>query len=601
LAAAAVVFLAAVPQLHMWAVRGREWNGSYAGSYGDESIYSAYVNALVAGRPRRNDPFTGRDETPSEPRQESHLSVQFLPAYAVALPARALGITTSTAFIILGLCSAFAATLAIFHLLAHLTGDDRLAAAGAVFVLCFGTLAAWEGMAPFLLGEDPQFFRLLFFRRYQPAATFPLFFVFCAQVWRALTSRDKGRIRRAVAVAAGLLPVFIFSYAYLWTSAAAWLAFLAVAWLLSRPGEWRRVLGLCSAVGATAALALIPYARMLSNRPETMDVRQTFEATHAPDLLHFPVLLGAVTVIMLAFGVLRRALDWREPAFLFALSLAVLPAVVFNQQVLTGRSVQPFHYGVFITNYVVLVALSLAAFLLRRTREAKPVSATFLKRLVLISLLWGVVETVPVTLFNNSDSLDEAVPVARRLNALAGEDGTLPVTNSARLPLVLATRLELNTVLPTYIAQPVLYSTYNLDFPDVSLSEHKERFYKALYYAGVDGRLLYRSLRNETSDRELSRVCRSGTFDHRRIYPILSREYRPITEDEVRDEVRKYEEYAAAFSAEAAAGHELSYVVAPAYEPPDLSNIDRWYERDAGERFGKFILYRVRLRGAKKP
>lgn len=32
--------------------------------------------------------------------------------------------------------------------------------------------------------------------------------------------------------------------------------------------------------------------------------------------------------------------------------------------------------------------------------------------------------------------------------------------------------------------------------------------------------------------------------------------------------------------------------------PYDLSNLDRWYERDAGERIGSSILYRVRLRPA---
>jgi hypothetical protein len=37
-------------------------------------------------------------------------------------------------------------------------------------------------------------------------------------------------------------------------------------------------------------------------------------------------------------------------------------------------------------------------------------------------------------------------------------------------------------------------------------------------------------------------------------------------------------------------------VVTPVGEELSLGNLDRWYERDAGERIGKFMFYRVKLR-----
>jgi hypothetical protein len=40
----------------------------------------------------------------------------------------------------------------------------------------------------------------------------------------------------------------------------------------------------------------------------------------------------------------------------------------------------------------------------------------------------------------------------------------------------------------------------------------------------------------------------------------------------------------------------LSFVVVTTEAAPDLSNLDRWYERDAGERVGLLTLYRVKLR-----
>jgi hypothetical protein len=38
------------------------------------------------------------------------------------------------------------------------------------------------------------------------------------------------------------------------------------------------------------------------------------------------------------------------------------------------------------------------------------------------------------------------------------------------------------------------------------------------------------------------------------------------------------------------------YVVTKVEPEPDLSHVDLWYERDAGERVGIYNLYRVRLR-----
>src|ERR671924_508746 len=80
LAALAMVFLALYPQINLWLVPGREWNGAYVTVHGDESAYSAYIQALIDGRPRRSNPYTGWDDIPSRPQPESLFSIQFLPA-----------------------------------------------------------------------------------------------------------------------------------------------------------------------------------------------------------------------------------------------------------------------------------------------------------------------------------------------------------------------------------------------------------------------------------------------------------------------------------------------------------------------------------------
>src|SRR3989454_5349330 len=96
LAALAMTFIGLYPQINLWLARGTQWQGSYVLTQGDEIAYSAYVNALIDGRPRRNDPFNGRDDLPGKPTYESLFSIQFLPAYAITLPARLLGLSTDT-------------------------------------------------------------------------------------------------------------------------------------------------------------------------------------------------------------------------------------------------------------------------------------------------------------------------------------------------------------------------------------------------------------------------------------------------------------------------------------------------------------------------
>ncbi|HYE64658.1 MAG TPA: hypothetical protein VD966_03685, partial [Pyrinomonadaceae bacterium] len=112
LTGAAIMLLALLLQLYAFRLRGTEWAGSYLSVHPDEAAYLAYVNALIEGRPRRNDPYTGRDDRPGAPQAESLFSIQFIPPYALALPARILGGSAHTAFILLRCVAAFASALA---------------------------------------------------------------------------------------------------------------------------------------------------------------------------------------------------------------------------------------------------------------------------------------------------------------------------------------------------------------------------------------------------------------------------------------------------------------------------------------------------------
>ena len=581
------------PQLKMWNLRGQDWQGAYAYNDIDEVAYAAYLRALIDDRVRKNDPYTGRDDRPNQSQPESLFSIQFVPAYFIAVPARLLGISSSTAFIALGFLVPFFACLAIFWLLANLLQDHRLAAAGSIIVLCFGALAAGAGLIH-VLSSGFQYTFLPFLRRFDPALPFPLFFVFCTFVWKSLNTE-----RRAVfgwALGAGLtLDILIFSYFYLWTSALAWLVCLASLWFAAHPRKLRRYAAAFGTIVLLAITGLVPYGMLLTRRSPTMDSGQKLTLSHAPDLFRAPELLGFAVIAVIVWDVVRGRINWRAPESLFAASFALMPFVVFNQQVITGYSLQPFHYESFIANYVALVGAVVVGVTLWRGPEGgkRPVRYRVAARVVFIAIWWAVIEVLAPTkvIIRESNSTDRAAAVCQRLRQLSKADGTIEKSSNVAnpRPLVLARGTKLSLILPTFAPFAVLWAP-NFDFLNLAPGESRDRFYEYLYYTGADSDYLMKELGQPMS------VLAAAAFGHERVIPDLSVQPKPITTEEITREVADYQAYVASFTRERASQHILSFVIVPVDGGVDLSNVDRWYQRDQGEQVGNYRLYRVELR-----
>ncbi|HJR09090.1 MAG TPA: hypothetical protein VJ842_17655 [Pyrinomonadaceae bacterium] len=605
LAALALMLLSLFPQAHLCYKRGHEWHGSFAHFYSDEPAYAAYVNALIDGRPRLSDPYTGHDNPKDAHASESLFSIQFVPAYMISIPARALGLTTSTMFILLMPLVAGASALAIFWLVSMITRDERIAAAAVPVVLCLGILVSGQGLVVKLLGMTPAYVFLPFLRRYVPGVPFVFFFFFCGFLWRAFVAAAR-RTRLVCALLASLMfAATVYSYFYHWTMAAALLGSLALLWLIARPADWRRAIEPLALMSLCAVVSLVPYFILLSRRAPTMDTVQALTYSRSPDLWRGVVLLDALVLVALAFGVWRRWLNWREPAVIFNAALALSVLVVFNQQIITGRSLQPMHYEQYIGNYVALLATALAAGLLWQGRKtfkstasavsagSESVGATNARRLIphrvwlpvtLLALLWGAGETVFITrrASPGNEFKDEWAKVALRLKELARE-------GSEPHPVVFNPSVYLVDNLPTYAPNAAVWAPHMFVFSSVSVAENKERFFKFLYYSGVGANDF------ETIYRQQGYIY-FAIFGWHRANPRLTVNYQPITQAEIDAEKNNYANFHASFDRAHAASPLLSYVVAQADQPFNLAPLDRWYTRDAGERVGRHIIYRVKLR-----
>ena len=590
-AAVAVAFLALLPQLHLWAVRGSDWQGSYVSFDFDEVAYSSYLSALISGRPRRNDPYTGRDDFPGQPQAESLHSIQLVPAYALALPARVLGLSAAKTFILVRVLAALVTTLALFWLLTLITGDSCVSAAGAIVVLCLGGLAgepfdAWRILSFGGVGET-----LPFLRRYVPAAVFFLFFIFAGLVWQSLTTNvKKVRVTRAV-LAGVMLAILVFSYFFLWTTAIAWLFIIALLWLAVRRGETSAAIVVFGTIAAFLVLALLPYCLLLSKRAPTIDAAQLLTRSRAP-VFSLPVIIGLVVFFALAIAAWRGCFRWRDPAVLFATSFALLPAITFNQQVVTGLLLQPVHYGRYSANYASVLAVVLATTLIWRARgSGRRISSRAFAVAAIVVLVWSAVETGVRTfrMGAHSSARDDAYRVAWRLRDLAEKNQPGIETHNSP-PVIFCSNLWLADELPNEAPQPILWAPHLFVFSGSTNEENRERLYGQLYYSGVN-------------EEQFAQLAGNFSFLQLAIFGwerMNQKPYAlPITDSDIQRETQLYREYLANFGASQAASTQLAYVVVPAVGGPSFTNLDEWYERDAGERIGDYMLYRVSLRSLK--
>lgn len=592
------------PQFKMLYLRGGEWNGHYAYNDIDEVAYGSYVRALIDGRPRKNDPYTGRDQTPETPQPESLFSIQFAAPYTIAIPARIFGVGAPWAMTIAGGIAGFLAALAAFWFLGRLTGDSWFAMAGSLGVFALGALAAGEGALPEILWEGFSYPYFPGFRRYIPALAMPAFFGMVGFLWMFVSQGRSGSDKETEAggggpatqpdrrilwgcLATACFSYCVYSYFYIWTTAAAFLGCVILAWLMERPAGFKRDIKSLTVLAAAWGVVLIPYAYLLTQRAESMDNVQLLVHTHLPDLNRMPEWIALATLVLLSSGLLRRTFSIREPSVLFAFALSLVPFTVFNQQVLTGRSLQPIHYQVFIGNYVAMLALVVVVGLLWRGRlgGGRTGPRIVCAAAMIIVATWGFVEchyTVRV-LDDANVERDKLLPVAGRLEELASSDPDPHRSTVLSYDWIFADDM------PTVAPQNILWARHQHVFAGLSWEESKERYYQQLYYQNVDEKGLDYLLKNDF-------VTMIALFGWGRHTDRLSSEAKPLTYGEIAEEVTRYGRYIRGFGKQQAMEPTIRYVVLSNSDRTDLSRLEEWYELDEGEVIGGHTLYQARLK-----
>lgn len=586
--------LAVYPQYNLQKLRGDDFAGAFASCDLDEMAYASYLQALIDGRARKNDPYTGRDHAADTPQPESLFSIQFFPAYLVAVPARILGLSASQAMPIVSFVSAFLAALALFWLIVSITEDALLAFVGTLVVMFGSALIVGIGAINGFYENGAAYPFFPFLRRYIPSLAFPFLFAFFACLWNGLRAEPK--VKRAIYSAAASLcfAALVFSYFYVWTAAGAVLFGLTLFVLVFRAENWRENFIFLAITGAFCTFALVPYALLLANRDETMDKAQLLVLTRQPDLLRTVEVIGYIILTITALALWRRYTKLADIKAYFIAAFAFAPLLVFNQQVVTKHSLQPFHYEFYVINYVVLLALILvsAVFWQKFISPRQTVSVVLLSILGVLSIFWGYIEASETTKFWDAVNVrrDEAMPVNRFLRELAKGN----VENARRQITFNLEAIQADSQ-PTVAPQAVLWARHQHVFAGLeNWEENKRRYYQMLYYSDLNTDWLRQSL---TGCRDIE-AC-MALFGWDRFNARLSANARPLTFGEIEEEINNYAEFSQNFSLADAQNPVLSYLIVYNEANVKLTNLDLWYERGAAQTFGKYTLYEVKLKSAR--
>jgi hypothetical protein len=539
-----LALIASIPQLFLCYERGSEWNGSFAYLDTDELAYCAYENSIIGGRPRRNAPYNGVDNQ----HFETLFSIQFVPPYVLAAIAKLFNRSASETFVWLAPIVVLLSCLVVFRLVGETTGNTALSAASSIAVLYVGSLA----FLPIL-------------RKYVPAFPFPVCLAFFLLTWKSLTRRAMGW----PICAALCFVVLVYSYFYLWTAAAAWFGLVLLLWLIGRADERKQTLRLALLAVITGLVSLLPYFWLISHRATTMDTAQVLERTHRPDLFRMAEIGGLGILLLLIWLSSTKKIDWKQPVILFVISLATAPVVIFNQQIISGRSLQPFHYTQFITNYMVIIAgLILLGIVWKSVPRWLPVSMAVAGCVISTVMAFAVARS---TLVANVQA-DQKRGVAQRIKRENNDS------------VVFASDALLTMLIPTEARNPVLWSRYSYIFGDITADQRKRNYFKYLYYSGFDEPKFMHALKYDFT----SRV---EVFGAERTNPSLTVNHQEITEDELRLAYSEYAAYCDLFTRADAFTPTLGYAVV--LSNVDLTNLERWYLKDQGERVGDFIIYKV--------
>jgi hypothetical protein len=324
---------------------------------------------------------------------------------------------------------------------------------------------------------------------------------------------------------------------------------------------------------------------MLSMRADTMDSVQLLVRSHAPDLTRMPFYVGTAAVVVALLFLLLRKSGPISYSFVFAVATGIVPFVLFNQQVVTGLSLQPIHYQVFVGNYIAGVSAVFAVGLLIGELEtaARRNAGMALIAVAVLSIVWGFVECHYTVRVLDSANLarDRAFAVGKFLSQEA-----LKSDNPFQQTVISFASIQGDDS-PTIAPQNLLWTRHQHVFAGLSWQESKERFFTQIYYQGHSPEWLDTQLKGGNF------VAMIALFGWGRHSDRLTTDSKPLSHAEIEAEVGKFRLFTENFGKHQASNPSLDYLVLPEKGSHELVNVDRWYERSLAGKTNGYEIFKL--------
>lgn len=467
----------------------------------------------------------------------------------------------------------FVVFLLIYSFVFLFSRDKFAALCSAAVLLLADSVLRPFGISQIFQGVSPDSF-LRIARPVNPGLIYIFFFGFLISFWLFYKKRDW---RYGVASVV-LLGLNFYNYFYSWTFLYAFGGLLVLLILFQK--RWQEAMKIGS-VFAGALVIAIPYGInlyrvALHSAYEEVSLRFGVVLTHAP-LFVGVVVVGALIVFFLGFP------KEDKEKYLFGLALLLAPFVTMNQQLLTGKVLQPAHYHWFFHRPIAVIIVFVVIFYLLSQRRLDFYKKGFATLVLAASIATGVFVQADSYYHDDNDGGRVVIdrqkygPVMRWLNKHAEKEAVVFANNEASHITVIYTPLNV------FYHRAAIYS----------LSATRERLLDVLF-------AFYR-LRGVGAEDAREVFFAERGYISTNVYGIYYREllgsYEAIPDEKIEEVVALYIETfsvpTAEWLAQKFAQYEVEYLIWDRKSDP-LWNLDKYPYLENVAEFGDLAVYRFK-------
>ncbi|MDP2709102.1 MAG: hypothetical protein Q8O93_03590 [bacterium] len=460
--------------------------------------------------------------------------------------------------------------LLIYSLIRLLTADissisNKInAIAGALFITLGYDLIDFKTAWLFLTGHINGGNFLIWTRPVNPVMGGIFLFSFLLCLW-IIIKRGNGR-KNLIIIAGSFLALAIYTYFFSWGVAVSVLAILTGVYLLEKRYGIVKSLAF---VGVTAAALTSPYWYFnwrLGEMPGYREVmlRNGLFYTHYPLLnkvlmaaLAFYLLIVIILFIkrntlflwnekLMSIGLKNRLQDW----FVFSAVLLLGGFWALNQQVVTGRTVWPFHFVQYTIPLSIIAVIVLFYNLL--ISKWPGICRAMAISVIIISLSWGIFSQVKIyrIYYDYYAGMQAYGPLFDWLNSQPKDNVVFVLDESNNF-------YNLNGLVPAFTHSNVYSSTWAYNIIDPN--RIYDSFLSWLRLKGVEANQIDEYLKQNPGDAVAYLFSNWKTWHHVKLFPDISD---PLFEERLKQFPENYRKYYALDFRQALKKYRLDYIVA---------------------------------------